>query len=405
MTDTILKEMFRDALSGEPENAASVDEDIARGRSRRTCVLRRRAKAGAVFMTVVTIGLILPSVQGPVIDGEERRPTTSNGRGAVVAPEVAGDPLRLAMWEAVDATLPEDVRLRPGTSVTADGPGPGLMLELERGYLGFDVQVLLQNARPDLPGYRPCTEPDALIRDIVDTGGCEQGRDDEGRWRVAQGGSDGGLVVLEGDPAAVTLQWTLGSVQFDRGEPRVTAHPYVPDAPWFSAAEADAVADAVWAVGAQHSRADLVSGIDLQETRGDAWPAIEAALAAQLGPLTTIEPVGGDIAARVDGVDVQSGMISATFRTVDGAEVEIAVWQRDRSYDALCFEQYSVCQRPTGEYVELGAGPVGPDMTGRVGQRGSVRVQVNSSHRGLEMPVSRSVAGILPILPLIGEDR
>lgn len=405
MTDTILKEMFREALVGEPTDDVAVHEDIARGRSRRTRVLRLRAAAGGVLVAAtVAAGLIMPSFSGSDLDGEVRRPVSVD-RGGAISAEVLNDPLRLAMWEAVDAVLDEDVRLQAGTSVDSDGPGPGLLLQLELGRVGFELSVLLQNARPDLPDYRPCSEEEPALGGVVYTRGCQQGRDDEGRWRGTVPDDIGGFQFLEGEPAAVTVQWRLDYLRHPPGAPPVpTPGPLVVDQPWFGAAEADAVADAVWAVGAEYDPADLASGIDLQATADTAWPAIEGVLAGEFGPLTAVEPVDGDIDASVDGVPVQTGEVSAVYRTADGAEVEVVVWQRDRPYEVQCLERYFVCERLLGQYVGLHPGPVGPDSTRRVGQRGSVRVQVNSDHRGLEMPVSRSVAGIMPLLPLIGED-
>ncbi len=401
MTETSLKEMFRDALAGEPREDIPVHEDIARGRTRRKRVLRRRKAGGVFVVATIAVGLILPSMSDSALDSEVRRPAPSAGRGGDIAPEVADDSLRMAVWEAVDSALPEDVQLRAGTSVVADGPGPGLRLELERGRIGFELTVLLQNARPDLPDYKPCTGNEPALGGIVYPRGCDQGVDEEGRWRGVVDGVDNGFLFLERDPAAVTVEWRGASLEFPPGGPPTsTPGPVVVEEAWFGTAEADVVADAVWAVGAEHDPAELVSGIDLQATADTAWPEIEGVLEGQFGPLTAVEPVDGDIAGSVDGVTVQSGLVSAVYRTVDGAEVEVVIWQRDRPYEVLCLETYHVCER-LQEYVAIGDGPVGPDSTRRVGQRGSVRVQVNSTHRGLEMPVSRSVAAILPLLPLI----
>ncbi|SDU67226.1 hypothetical protein [Jiangella alkaliphila] len=405
MTDRTLKEMFREALAGEPADDGPVHEDIARGRSRRRRAVRRRAAGGVVAVAAVAAGLLVPSLADNTdLEGQVRQPTTSVDRRGHVAPDVSGDPLRLAIWAAVDAALPEDVRLRPGTSVVADGHGPGLRLDLERGDVGFELRVLLQNAPPDLPGYQLCDEYLPLFGDEwADATGCETGLDEEGRWRGVEAGADDGLLFLEGDPASVTVIWQGTSLSHPPDEPPVmTAGPMIPDVPWFGVAEADAVADAVWAAAAQYDPAELASGIDLEATAGAGWPAIEAVLEEQFGPLTVVDPVDGDIVTSVDGVQVQAGMITADYRTADGAEVEVIIWQRNRPYELLCLDVYHICETMPELYIHIGDGPVGPDSTRRVGQRGSVRVQVNSTHRGLEMPVSRSVAGIMPLLSLIG---
>ncbi|SDU74806.1 hypothetical protein [Jiangella alkaliphila] len=400
-----LKTLFEDALAGEPAQDVPVAERVARGRARRARALRRRAGGGVLVAAAVAAALVLPSSPISVVDAEvAQAPTTGGSRAdAVVSPEVADDPLKLAMWEAVDDVLPSDVRLVENSYVYDSGPGPNLYLSLERGDVRFSLSVWMQNSRPDLPDFRPCTEPVLPLVPSSRWANCEQGSDDEGRWRAI---GDDGLntqLVLDGGPAAVALRWGVhyeGDEVDDNGMPIETETPLTAD-------EADRIADAVWSVGAQHTPAELVSGVDLRATADDAWPDIKAALEESFGPLTVVTPVDGDVTETVEGVQVQTGLVSAAYATADGTRVDVAVWQRDRLYQPMCVEHYDECITFPGAVASVGDGgsAAGSGSGGTLGHRGFLLVRTDAGSPELEEAVVRANVAAMQAVPFLGDDR
>ncbi|WP_026877041.1 hypothetical protein [Jiangella gansuensis] len=405
MSSPALKELLESALAGEPARGVSADAVVARGRARRARRLRRRAGAGVLVITAAAAGLALPSSPVSVVDAEvAQAPTTGGVRAdAVLSPAVADDPVKLEMWEAVDDALPSDVRLVEDSYVYGDTPGPGLYLSLERGDVRFSLSVWLQNSRPDLADYRPCTEPEPLMGESSLWSDCEQGADDDGRWRVV--GSDDGrdtFLILDGEPAAVALRWGVnydGAEVDDQGMPLETKTA-------LTEAEADRVADAVWSVGARHTPAELVSGVDLEATSGAAWAQIEAALEEAFGQLTVVEPVDGEVRASAGGVDVQTGLVSATYETADGVRVDVAVAQKDRLYEPMCIERYGECSLFPGAVHAFGTGDpaAGQAASGTLGQRGTLVVRTDAASPELEAAVNRANVAAMQAVPFLGDE-
>lgn len=335
MNDQRLRDLFEEVLVDEPAEDAAAYEDLARGRAARVRRRRRRvagtvavtAAAAAVALAVPVSPLSLIDVRGPAV-------SPATGDSADLPPEVADDPIKLALWKAVDKALPADIHVEEPVGAT-DG---GVYVALVRDGLSFGLTVWLQEARPDLEEFRPCSTPTPV--EFYVQSSCEEGYDGDGRWRVMAEALDGryGVAILEGGPASVTLRWDRvgypppdceGDVcqAVSEEDVEVTGN--------LTTVEAGAIAEGAWSVGARYSPADLATGIDLEATF-DQWPDLVTTLesALEIGELTPAEPSG--VVADIDG---QIGSITGSYATADGETVDVLVWQKERLYDPFCADR------------------------------------------------------------------
>lgn len=360
MTDAKLKELFEQALAGEPRGQASVDDDIARGRALRA--RRRRNRIGGCVAVLAVVGAGVVVAPALVPDGEGA-PAAADARDQVwpydtpasmparddalelhslgpqsgsvrsqastifadVSPEgvVSIPGSQLDLWTAVSSALPADLALASGPVVRQEpGSGPGVLFSAVRGGTTFSVDIRLQEARPDLPEFQPCREPAEIPDGVATWSPCEQGYDDEDRWRiVGQAGDDTGVAVAEGGSVAAMVEWS--STIHDVGTATDTVGDF---AETFTFEEANAVVEAAWSAGSEYDLAELVTGWDMEMAR-DTWPQIEAAFETGLGL--------GEL-TRTSFDDRDPSTIFARFRTADDVEVDLAVWQDDRYYENLC---------------------------------------------------------------------
>ncbi|NED95597.1 hypothetical protein G1H11_09760 [Phytoactinopolyspora alkaliphila] len=388
MNEKDLRGLFEDALRGEPDHMRPVHEDVARGRALRARKLRQRVGGVGVGAAALVAGaLVVPASPLSLIDGDGPDPSqaATMADGAPLAPEVADDPLLRGVWDAVQAELPDDVELVEDSYVYGSRyGGTGIYLSLERDERWFTLTVSLQNARPDLDEFRPCSEPDPKISGWTYTESCDEGYDDEGRWRVIaeEAPSIGRVTVLEDPEAAAMVQLN---------QPDAEASDQSTD--WsLTVEETDAIADAVWTVGSEQNERDLVKGIDLSGTH-ETWPQLHTALEDQLGmgeltPVTADDATGGEavdeesgIVANIDSQG-QSGSIAARYVTEDGVEVDLIVWQKDRLYDTFCHDRIDSCQLVPGLSVARGEGApdglVGPGAMGQLGDRAGMYIMVGT---------------------------
>ncbi|AYY12583.1 hypothetical protein EF847_07555 [Actinobacteria bacterium YIM 96077] len=364
MTERGLRDLFEAALDDEPEHIGLVDDDIARGRARRARRMRRLAGSGAVSVVTAVAAVTIPASPLSIVDGDEDPNQVATTTG-IVAPEVANDPLRRDLWHSIQESLPDDARLADGSSVHGLTHGaPGIRFVLEKQHQGHDrqigVNIALQNARPELDNFHPCNDTNSELESSPFDGTCEAGRDAEGRWRVFGTHDDlsTGAVVLEGGHVATTVTWSDMAAEAEE-DGQVTAE----TAELLSPQEADAIASAAWHVGTERDEAELVSGIDLTATL-DAWQQLAGTLEdeLELGPLTPVRPdddaeIGGaydDTTGAISDIDRQhqSGVIAARYRTDEGTEVDVVIWQKDRTYDTFCHPRLPLCDSIDAAHLE-----------------------------------------------------
>jgi hypothetical protein len=434
MNQERLRALFEDALADEPTNTGLVDDDVARGRALRSRRLRRRAGgAGVGAAALIAAALVVPASPLSLIDDARDgapnsvRPATTMVDGPPLAPEVADSPLLRDIWEAVSAELPDDVELVDDSYVYGSGYGAaGIYLSLERQESWFTLTISLGNGRPDLEDFRPCNDVPAASGFWGDAQICEEGRDDEGRWRLMSE-SDAPVqrvTVLEDESAAATV-W-LSQPASDIGADGGVLDP----GDWnLSTEETDAIAAAAWAVGERHDPADLTNGISLSEALV-AWPEMQATLEEKLdlGPLTPVAP-GDD--ASVEGIydpetgaiaDVddewQTGTIAARYATQEGIEIDVMVWQVARLYEPFCHERVRGCHVSGMWSSDFGGqedldGLVGPGVSGALGDRAGIHIVIgtgelvnseNPESAELERSVSAAHGALSRLVPFLGED-
>ncbi|SDT25838.1 hypothetical protein [Jiangella sp. DSM 45060] len=341
MTDDALKELFADALLDEPDRMVSPDEDIARGRAHRARRRRGRLTAGVVgVLAAGSLGLVGPSLlpddgapaAGGVAPEDQVWPYDGAARSSAQEPgRLSGGPQQAyaetgdaraatELSSAVRGAMPADVHvLHEEYDPTLQ---PVVQLQARRDGVVFHLSVRLQDARPDLPEFEPCTTPAEIPDGVARWDSCAQGYDDRGRWRVVgHAGPSLGVAIAEGGSASAMVSWLPAPVEAADGTQTEgsLAGTLTPD-------EANGIAEAAWEVGARSGAAELTSGFDLAATRR-AWPDLELALQAAtgLGPLT-----------RVEFEDDDPSTIRARYVTADDIEVALTVWQDDRFYDNLC---------------------------------------------------------------------
>ncbi|SEE64859.1 hypothetical protein [Jiangella alba] len=341
MTDDALRELFADALLDEPDRMVSPDDDIARGRARRARRRRGRITAGVVgVLAAGSLGLIGPSLMpddgAPAAAGgtapedqvwpydgaarsSAREPGGLTGGTQEAEAQTSGVTSADLPSAVVDA-LPADLQvLHQEYYPTLQ---PVMQLQVQRDDVAFHIIVRLQDARPDLPEFEPCTTPVEIPDGVARWDSCAQGYDDQGRWRVlGYAGPTLGVAIAEGGSASAMVSWMRDPIEAADG--RRTEGDL---AETLTSDEANGIVEAVWEVGARADAADLTSGFDLAATLR-AWPDIELALEAVtgLGPLTRVEFEGND-----------PSQIRARYVNADRIEVALTIWQDDRFYDNLC---------------------------------------------------------------------
>ncbi|PZF85939.1 hypothetical protein [Jiangella anatolica] len=344
MVDSDLKDLFRDVLTDEPPITASIQEDLARGRARRTRRRQRRLTVtGAALAAAGTTALLVPALvdDDPVpAASDEVWPysTSASSDVASVVPQFGGpmpssadagpesdataDPLERVVWAAVRSALPADLSpTEPGFAVQGLGEGYGLSFTAVRGEAVFTVDVVVQAAPPELGVFRPCTEP-AQTPDAVDLwSACSQGWDDEDRWRVVgHAGDVTGVAVAEGGSAAVTVVWST-LIDHRPSDQKDLAGTFSPE-------EANAIAEAAWRAGSRYDADELVVGTgpgwDVDAVRRD-FQGIEAILEAAAGPVEELS------------ADTSRDHVAATYATQAG-NVTVTMWaSSERYYAGLCW--------------------------------------------------------------------
>ncbi|TDC48541.1 hypothetical protein E1212_20765 [Jiangella ureilytica] len=375
MTDT-LKELFEDALAGEPTRPVSPDEDIARGRAQRARQRRQRWSTGVAVVAVAWLGaLIAPSLLGPgggdvtAGDGAAAAPYDElppivplQGVRAQVASgdhpassdagsqsggsfegesgaESGGDEAAglepAAMLGAIRRALPAGLALETGRTSNTYARRHHLVLAGERDGQPVTLRVWWQIGTPDpRDEFRPCSEPVAAFSRTAVWDACSAGMDEQNRWRII-GTPDPQhrVLVVDGFVAAITVAWE--------------SHAGNEPAAVLSDHEADRIAEAAWDVAVE-STVSLTNrpGGNVQELRSDfelgaviaSWPNVEAALTRVLGPLTPVrlnQPDPDALANWMVRPPVPK-VVTATYQTAGGGTVDLAVWQAGPIFGALC---------------------------------------------------------------------
>ncbi|WP_129668825.1 hypothetical protein [Phytoactinopolyspora endophytica] len=273
--------------------------------------------------------------------GNSTQPATTSPDG----PSGSATALQREMGEAVRDALADDVQINEQYGISFENLGyPSVSLELQRGDDADRTVVMdvsLAPARPDLDQFQPCSDPPSNA--WQDAESCEEGQDEDGRWRIMKTGSTDyrDVTIVEDDATSVIVEWNDNS---DAGE---SPHGIL------SEEQAAAIADAVFAVGNQHDTAELMAGFDLVGTL-EAWPDMRAALemALDLGALTPMAPDDAPDGAAYDPetgatayIDEQwqTGTIAARYATEGGLTVDVALWQVARLYDDACGSGLGEC--------------------------------------------------------------
>ncbi|TDD64238.1 hypothetical protein E1262_28805 [Jiangella aurantiaca] len=372
MTDT-LKDLFEQALAGEPARPVVPDEDIARGRARRARQRRQRWSAGVAVAAVAWLGaLVAPALVGPDDDQVSAGDSASvpydelppfvpelSVRTSLTSGEqpASADPGRLesshgesgvdgaagvepaAMLTAVRDALPATMSLDTGR--TSDAPAvrrQRLHFSGERDGVPFTLQVWWQPGAENAMHFRPCSEPVAAFSRTAVWDACSENMDEQNRWRVI-GTPDARhrVLVVDGAPAAITVAW----------ETAAGDEPGVDPAAVLSDDEADRIAEAAWGVAVDSGLRLLgAQGGNVQELRSDfdlgavtaSWGNVEAALTRVLGPLTRVrlDQPDPDLLANWMVGPPEPKVVTASYRTARGGTVELAVWATGPIYGALC---------------------------------------------------------------------
>lgn len=373
MTDETITQVRRAAAATEPLEPFDLDAVVRGGRAR---VRRRHIGAGAAVaaLAVVAASLALPSSPVSVVDGEvARQPLTEHAPPPVVAPVVADDPMRSAVWRAVEDALPADVVL--AADVTGDPVEPTLSLQLQRGDQRFAATVIVHEDRAD--AFRPCSEPKPEMGVTVAPRPCVEGQDDAGRWRVQADvlGGGTGLVSLLDGTYGVLMTWE------------------VRDGVTLTRDEATALAEAALSVAAEGAIA-WSTGVDL-EAAVAGWDELRSAVETELDldPLTEWSPPEFEVER------LGSGRLVGRAVLPDGAEVEVEVWQRAAPYEAVCLTITNACSPLLGQSVETGADdPSDQVVSTQLGSRVGVVLRIASRDEVPEDMVAavERVAELLP---------
>jgi hypothetical protein len=352
-----LRDLFQEALENEPQQHPTIDEDVARGqRFRRRRRTQRGLGAGAITAVAVGATVLLPASPLALHDSETDVvdvATGSTGDAEVtVDSTIADDPVRMAMWRAVDSALPDDVGQELGDAAMIpniqtfppDALEVGMRLSRSDGW--FELSISLEPHRPQLERFRPCSSVDdnPILGGDVDGQrwnpdyNCQEG-DDDGRWRVVayetSGTSNGDgpeptdvIMVLENDHASVTVNWSQPAMML--GHEMCTA-PCTADT--LTEDEAIAVAAAVLDAAEGFSQTELDRGVDLAAATQQ-WPGISARFEAS-GDLGELRLVDGSVEAQISP-DGTAGRIVATYEDDSGSQLHLVLLQRPRIYGLYC---------------------------------------------------------------------
>lgn len=374
MTDETITQLRGAAATTEPPAPFDLDAAVRGGRAR--VRRRRRTGAGVVAAAVaVAAGLALPSSPASVFDGEAaRQPRTEDvPQPVVVSPAVADDPMKSAVWAAVDEALPPDVE--PVADIVGDPAEPSLALQLQRGDQRFAASVIVHEDRAD--AFRPCSEPTPELAVTVAPRPCVEGQDDVGRWRVqadVMGGGTGLVSLLDGTYGVLVTWDVTEGVTLTRDE-------------------AAALAEAALSVAAEGTIA-WSTGVDL-EAAVAGWDEVRPAVEAELdrGALTELHPPDFEIE------DTGRGQVIGRYVLPDGVEVEVEVWQRAAPYDAVCLTVTNACSPLPGQSVETGQDErSGQEVSTQLGSRAGVALRIASYDQAPESMVAavERVAELLP---------
>ncbi|SDU61362.1 hypothetical protein [Jiangella alkaliphila] len=377
MTDETITQLRGAAATTEPPAPFDLDAAVRGGRAR--VRRRRRTGAGVVAAAVaVAAGLALPSSPASVFDGEAaRQPRTEDVPQPVVAPVVADDPMKSAVWAAVDEALPPDVE--PVADIVGDPVEPSLALQLRRGDQRFAATVIVHEDPAE--AFRPCSEPTPELGVTVAPWPCVEGEDDAGRWRVQADvlGGGTGLVSLVDGTNGVLVTWdVLEGVTLTRDE-------------------GTALAEAALSVAAEGTIA-WSTGVDLEATEAG-WDELRSAVEAELdrGALTELSPP--DFAIE----DTGRGQVIGRYVLPDGVEVEVEVWQRAAPYDAVCLTVTNACSPLPGQSVETGQDErSGQEVSTQLGSRAVVALRIASYDQALDSMVA-AVERVAELLPRTGD--
>ncbi|MBB5791386.1 hypothetical protein [Jiangella mangrovi] len=367
MSPRELRELFEDALAGEPEREVPVRDDVDRGRRSLRRRRRRWTAGGALVAAVSAAVLVLPASPLSLVDGDPADLDEVIRDEAVAGPDGGVDALEQEMWQAVEAVLPGDVGPAADFAPGGDGPGPDLSLRLERRGAPFTVRVWLQEARTDPEAFRPCSRPGTALEVTGGWQDCQEGADSDGRWRIsADVDQNDHITVLEGDGAAVTVVRPAGT--------GVT----------LTQDETDAVADAVWQVGRDRPAEQLRTAIDMDAAASEATvDDVVAVLQERLGLGTFGFRTSGLTHSALSELGPDSASVWGRYVTTSGVGVDVVLWQKDRVYEPLCISAVDGCLAHPGSVVyfgnELAGRYDGPSLLLPAGPRGGLWLHLGST--------------------------
>lgn len=387
-----LRELFEDALAGEPEREVPVHEDIARGRRSLRRRRRRWTTGGTLVAAVSAAVLVLPASPLSLVDGDPAHLDQEVRDETAVGPDGGIDALEQEMWQAVEAVLPDDVAPAPDFLTGGDGPGPDLLLRLERRTVPFTVRVWLQEAGDDPEAFRPCSRPGTALEVTGGWQACEEGTDSEGRWRIsADVDQRDHITVLEGDAAAVTVVRPAGS------------------GATLTQDETDAVADAVWRVGNDRPADELRTAIDMDTAASEATvDDVVAVLEERLGLGTFSFRTSGLTRNALTELGPDSASVWGRYVTTSGVGVDVVLWQKDRVYEPLCISAVDGCLAHPGSVVyfgnELAGRYDGPSLLLPAGPRGGLWLHLGSTDPELGQRFEAAGAEAAGRIRFVGDD-
>lgn len=392
MSGSELRELFEDALAGEPERDVPVREDIARGRRSLTRLRRRWAGGATLVAAAAAVALVVPASPLSIVDGGPAGlDVADETQDDAVAEPGDVDRLEQDMWQAVEDVLPADVSTAAGFVAGGDGPGPDLSLQLQRDGAAFAVRVWLQEARSEPDAFRPCSRPGTALEVAGGWQPCDEGTDALGRWRVAADVDPRDHVtVLEGGTAAVTVVRPVSGATLTQ-------------------AETDAVADAVWRVGDGRPAGELRTAVDLdQAVAAETVENVVAVLEERLGLGAFSFRTSGLTHSGLSELGPDSASVWGRYVTDSGVGVDVVLWQKDRIYEPLCISAVDGCLAHAGSVAYLGnelAGRYpGPSLLVPAGPRGGLWVHLGSTDPELEQRLEAAVAEAAGRIRFVGAD-